>query len=222
MTTLSQDIAESMNDFKEEWETLAKEISSSYEWKEMSINSLSKTSPVNNKRTIYKVLTPGESAQHIPIGTSDVSKVKIQVRLEKKSSHSTNMSTLCLLLGNICSEQGRVDALTVINKKSNLDNLNYIEFDVTDDYESFTKQLKTRSIDFYVALIVAGKFVVIRPYTITFSLSRDKRSSWSGFTEYSIPYENLMQIIINIYVVAVVIVDVHLFHGLRFLLTMTE
>ena len=181
-----------MNDFKEEWEELAKEISSSYEWREVTINSLGKASPVDNKRTIYKVLTPGESAQHIPIGTSDVSEVKIQVRLEQKSSDSTNMSTLCLLLGNICSKTGRVDALTAIHKKNNLDNLNYIEFDVTDAYESFTKQLKTKSIDFYVVLIVAGKFVVIRPYTIAFSLLRNKRSSWSGFTEYSIPYENLM------------------------------
>ena len=192
MTTLPQDIADSMNDFKEDWEELAKKIRSSNEWKETSINSLSKISPADNEITTYKVLYPGESAQHIPIGTSDVSKVKIQVRLEKRLSDSTNVSTLCLLLGNICSEEGRVDTFTLIHKKNNLANLSYIEFDVTDDYESFAKQFKTKSIDFYFAIIVADKFVVIRRYTITFSLLRDKRSSWSGFIEHTIPYENLM------------------------------
>ena len=157
----------------------------------MSVNRLSKTSPADNKETVYKVLKLGELGQLIPIGTSDVSKVKILVRLEKRLSGVVNISTLCVLLGNICSEEGRVNTFTAVQTRNSLDNLKYIEFDVIDD-KSFTKQLKSKSIDFYFQVIVAGKFVAIRRYTITLSLSRVKRSSWSGFTEYSIPYESLM------------------------------
>lgn len=192
ITTLPQDIAESLKDFKEEWGNLAKEIRFSNEWKEMSINSSNTPPPVHQRKTIYKVLTFGES-QDIPIGTSDVSKVEIKAHLQNKSSHSQKMlSTLCLLIGNICSERGEVNVSSILRKKNNLDNLNYIKIDVTNDYESLKRQLKTRNIDFYIKLIVAWKFVVIRRYTIILSHKRDKRSSWSGFREYSIPYEYLM------------------------------
>ena len=54
------------------------------------------------------------------------------------------------------------------------------------------QRVKAKSIDFYLKLTVAGKFVAVRHYTISLSHKRNKRSSWSGFTEFSIPYENLM------------------------------
>ena len=193
MTTLTQDISESLPDFEEEWKRLAKEIRSSYEWKEMSIYSVvNKSPPAHQRTTIFRVLTSGES-QDIPIGTSDLSKVEIKASVQKRFSDSKKMlPTLCLLLGNICSEGGEVNVSSILRKKKNLDNLNYIKIDVTDDYEFFMKQLNKTNIDFYLHLTVNGKFVVIRRYTISFTHKRDKRSGWSGFTEYKIPYEDLM------------------------------
>ncbi|CAB4020680.1 Hypothetical predicted protein [Paramuricea clavata] len=189
MTTLPQDINESLRYFEEEWKRLAKEIRSSYEWKEMSVYRPNKTPPTDKKTTIYKVLTTGES-RAIPVGTLDASNVEIKAHLQKNSKKMLSM--LCLLLGNICSEGGKINVSRTLRKKKNLDNLNYIKIDVIDDYEFLMPQLNKTSIDFYLQLNVNGKFVVVRRYTISFSSKRGKRSAWSGFTEHSIPYEYLM------------------------------
>ena len=99
------------------------------------------------------------------------------------------LSTLCLLLSNICAE-GEVNVSSIVRKNNNLQNINYIEIEVTAQYKTLARQLKVRNIDFYLKLTVAGKFVVIRYYTI--SINRKKISAWSGFAEHSIPYEQLM------------------------------
>jgi hypothetical protein len=194
MTNLPQEIEKSLKDFEEEWKKLAKEITrnSSYEWKEISVYNRNKWPPNVQRTTIYKVLTLGES-ENVAIGTPDVSKVEIKALFSDKSSNSkTKLSTLCLLLANICSEGGKVNVSRILRKKSNLDNLSYFTIDVVDDYEPFMRQLKTKSIDFDLIVNVAGKFVAIRHYTISLSHQLNKRSSWSGFKEHSIPHEQLM------------------------------
>ena len=171
--------------------SILRKIRFSLEWKEMSVNSLNKSTSVNQRKTIYKVLKVGER-QDVALGALDASKVEIEVHLEKTSSNSKKM--FCLL-DNICSEEGKVGEVNVsriLRKKSNLDNLSYITIVVTDDYETFLTQLEAKSIDFDLKLTVAGKFVAIRHYTISLTHKRNKRSSWSGFTQYSIPYESLM------------------------------
>ena len=194
MTNLPHDIGKSLKDFEKEWKKLAKEIRSSLEWKEMSVYSQNnKSPPIQRKTTVYKVLTLGES-QDVPIGTPDVSAVKIKALFPKGSSNSKKMFStfICLLLENICSDGGKVNVSSILRKKSNYDNLSYITIVVTDDYETFLTQLNAKSIDFDLKLAVAGKFIAVRHYTISLSHKRNKRSSWSGFTEYQIPYENLM------------------------------
>ena len=190
-TNLPQDVGKSLKDFEKEWKKLANEIRSSLEWKEISVNTQNKSTSVQRK-TIYKVLKAGEW-QDVALGTLHGSKVEIKVHLEKTSCNSEKM--FCLLLDNICSEEGKVgevNASRILRKKRNLDDLSYITIVVTDDYETFLTQLEAKSIDFDLKLTVAGKFVAIRHYTISLSHKRNKRSSWTGFTEYSIPYENLM------------------------------
>ena len=193
ITTLPNDISESLTDFQEVWDMEAKEIRSSYEWKDINIYGLNETRSTKQKDTIYKVLHPGDS-QDIPVGTSDVSEIEITARVIDESSSGTKrkLSTLCRLLGDICSKGSEVNVSKILRKKKNLKDLNYIKIDVSDDYESFTKQLKKRDIDFYFKLTVKRKFVVIRRYTIKLSHKRGKRSSWSGFEEHSIRYEYLM------------------------------
>jgi hypothetical protein len=194
MTNLPQEIEKSLKDFEEEWKKLAKEMTrnSSHEWKEISVYNLNNWPPKVQRTTIYKVLTLGES-ESVAIGTPDISKVEIKALFSDKSSNSKKkLSTLCLLLGNICSEGGKVNVFSILRKKSNLDNLSYITIEVVDEYESFMRQLKTKSIDFDLILTVTGEFAAIHHYTVSLSHKRNKRTSWSGFKEYSIPYEDLM------------------------------
>lgn len=175
MTALDTEISDGLTDFKEVWNAVAKEIRSSNKWKEMKIYSRNKKPPAVQQKTVYKVLNLGE-AQNIPIGTSDLSKVEIKARVEEKFVDTKKpLKTLCLL-----------------GKRKNLKNLNFIKIDVTDNFDPLMKQLKRQSIDFSFQLIVKGKFVVIRRYTIDLSHQRDRRSGWSRFIEYSIPWESLM------------------------------
>ena len=193
MTNLPQDVGKSLKDFEEEWKKLAKENSSFYEWKEISVYGLNKSAPTEQgTTTIYRVLKVGES-QNVAIGTSDVSKVEMKVHLSKSSSISKEM--FCLLLDTICNEEGKIGKVNVskiLQRKSNLDNLGYVTIEVADDYESFMTLLKAKRIDFEIKLTVAGKFVAIRRYTISLSHKRNKRSDWSVFKEHSIPHEQLM------------------------------
>ncbi len=190
--------------------TCAKEIRSSYQWNEVNIYTPKKAPPDDQRTTIYKVLTLGE-AQEVPIGTSDVSKVEIKAHLQKRSSDSKKtLSTLCLFLGNICAE-GKVNVSSIVRKKKNLEDINYIEVEVTDQYKTLARQLKARNIDFYLKLTVAGKFVVIGWYTISLRLT--KKSSWDN------SYQTMNNIIARF---AVVIVAVLQLLGRRYLLTTTE
>ena len=190
---LDTEVGESLRDFEEIWNAVAKEIRSSNQWKEIQIHSWNKIPSAVLETTVYKVLAPGES-QNIPIGTFNASQVEIKAGVGRISSgKKKTLKTLCLLLGDICSKAGEVNISRILDKKKNLKNLNFITIDVTTDViESIAKQFKKRSIDFFLKLIVRRKFVVIRHYTINLSYKRDKRSTWSGFTQYSIPYESLM------------------------------
>ncbi|XP_028399746.1 uncharacterized protein LOC114523104 isoform X2 [Dendronephthya gigantea] len=187
-TALDIEISEALADFEEVWNAVAKKIRSSSEWKEFSVHGWPKIPSASPRTMIYKVLTPGES-QDIPIGTSDASQVEINVGVEENEN---TLATLCSLLGFICSKTGEVEVSRILGTKKNLENLNFINFDVTDEYESIVKKLKKRSIDFYLKLSVERKFVVIRRYTIDFNHRQSKRSGWSGVLECSIDHEYLM------------------------------
>lgn len=182
-------VLKDLKDLKEEWEKVAKEVRSSLQWKSTKIFRINQIP--DNSAIVFDALEPGES-QSLPIGTTKLSDVEISLHYDQANNpnQKINQEVLCLLLGNICTNSfTNVNVNKILNTKNNL---YFIQFKLNDDYDLVAKKLNNKDASFYFMLKIRKKTIVLKYYTVHMSQKRVRRSVWSGYQEYSIPYENRM------------------------------